>query len=95
MSPAIDKSYLPGAEANTLRVVSKLRLDPKKMCLDLNDSTFVEATVFLGSGGIDANTEARIDLTGTLFKFTDGSKVATGLSSSDLSLKIKIDDEAL
>jgi len=62
-------TVLPNASGQ-LTVATKLRLDPMTMQLDLQDSTFFSTTS--DSLGI---SQAKIDLTGTLFKLMDDQKV--------------------
>lgn len=57
-------TILPKADGQ-LTLATKLRLDPMTMQLDLQDSTFFSTSDSLGS------MQAKIDLTGTLFKLMD------------------------
>ena len=41
LSPEAGKSHLLGADGVSLKEVSKLRIDPKTMQIDLRDTTFM------------------------------------------------------
>ena len=68
--------------------VSKLRLDPLSMTLDLRDTSFV-ATEAVSESGNKTETSAVIDLHGTLFCFEDGSKTLS-LDSLEEQTSVKV-----
>ena len=90
------KTYLAGVDKNTLLEVSKLRLDPRKMQLDLADSTFAEAALSRSIEGDSNGFKPLIDLTGTLFTFIDGSKQKELNQDEDARfIDVVVDNEAL
>ena len=80
------KSFVANDD-NRLYSLTKLKFDPKTMLAVLYDITFATSLRTTSVSG-----EHKIDLTGTLFTFEDGSKTIT---TTELSVKIQVDNVAL